>query len=83
MGNVKELEVKKTSFYSVRVQLDDSINLEDLDEMELYELIINNDVGGHDDFHFECKDFDYPTHILNLDDSGHPVFSEIVPDEPS
>jgi len=84
MGNVKQIEVKKTSYYSVIVQMDESINLEDLDEFELYELIIHHDEGGNDDFELECEDSDFhPQHILSLDESGDPVMDEIVPDEPS
>jgi len=87
MEIVKELELTKTSSYTVIVKLDESINLEDLDEMELYELIIQYNVGGQDDFELECKDSDFhPQHILRLDESGHPDMRFNMrhpPDEPS
>ena len=82
---VVNLNVTKTGTYFMTVQLDESISLEDLDQINFEDLVIEDNLQGEDTFdstweeETDGKGQNYigrtvPMNRLSLDDSGQPVF---------
>ena len=78
-GEVVNLHVTKTSTYYMCVQLDESISLEDLDQIDFDNLVMNSTHNGDDTLETSWEEetnFE-PEYILVLDESGQPDFSDI------
>ena len=78
-GEVVNLHVTKTSTYYMSVQLDESISLEDLDQIDFDNLVMSNTSDGEDTWETSWEEetnFE-PEYILVLDESGQPDFSDI------
>ena len=81
MGNeIVNLNVTKTGTYYMTVQLDESINLEDLDRIQFGDLVSKSTHDGEDTFEsdWEVESNCKPEFILCLDESGEPYFQEIT-----
>ena len=74
------LHVTKTGTYYMTVQLDESISLEDLDDISFEDLVSKSTSNGEDEFdsswveESSCR----PEMILCLNESGRPYFQEIT-----
>ena len=73
------LHLTKTGTYYMTVQLDESISLEDLDQIEFDHLVMNNTSDGEDTWETSWEEETNcdPECILVLDESGQPDFSDI------
>ena len=82
MGNeIVNLNVTKTGTYYMTVQLDESINLEDLDRIQFGDLVSRSTSDGIDEFESDWEEDEVesnckPEFILCLDESGEPYFKE-------
>ena len=79
-NEVVTLHVTKTSTYYMSVQLDESISLEDLDQINFDNLVMNNTSDGEDTCETSWEEDPLsvdPQYILVLDESGRPDFSDI------
>jgi hypothetical protein len=78
-NEVVTLHVTKTSTYYMSVQLDESISLEDLDQIDFDNLVMNNTSDGEDtcETSWEEETNCEPEYILVLDESGKPDFSDV------
>ena len=77
---VVNLNVTKTGTHSITVQLDESISLEDLDQINFDNLVMNNTSDGEDTCETSWEEDPLsvdPQYILVLDESGRPDFSDI------
>ena len=77
---VVTLHVTKTGTYYMTVQLDESISLEDLDDINFDDLVSKSTSNGEDEFdsswveESSCR----PEMILCLNESERPYFQEIT-----
>ena len=82
---VVNLNVTKTGTYFMTVQLDESISLEDLEQIDFDDLVYRSTLDGEDtyesDWEVESRDGITPDNILCLNESGDPYFQEITKDE--
>lgn len=82
---VVTLHVTKTQTYYMDVQLDESINLEDLRDISFEYLVSQSTLDGEDtyesDWEVESREGITPDNILCLNESGDPYFQEITKDE--
>ena len=82
---VVNLNVTKTQTYFMTVQLDESINLEDLRDISFEYLVSQSTDDGEDtyesDWEVESREEMTPDNILCLNESGDPYFQEITKDE--
>ena len=67
------------------VQLDESISLEDLGQIDFDDLVYRSTLDGEDtyesDWEVESREGITPDNILCLNESGEPYFQEITKDE--
>ena len=79
------LHVTKTGTYYMTVQLDESISLEDLEQIDFDDLVYRSTLDGEDtyesDWEVESREGITPEDILCLNESGEPYFQEITKDE--
>ena len=84
-NEVVTLNVTKTSTYYMTVQLDESISLEDLEQIDFDDLVYRSTLDGEDtyesDWEVESREGITPDNILCLNESGDPYFQEITKDE--
>jgi len=80
---IVNLNVTKTGTYYMTVQLDESINLEDLDDINFCDLVSKSTSDGEDEFESDWEEESNcePESILCLDEDGFPYFQEITKDE--
>jgi hypothetical protein len=82
---VVTLHVTKTQTYYMDVQLDESINLEDLRDISFEYLVSQSTDDGEDtyesDWEVVSREGITPEDILCLNESGEPYFQEITKDE--
>ena len=82
---VVNLNVTKTGTYFMTVQLDESISLEDLEQIDFDDLVYRSTLDGEDtyesDWEVESREGITPDNILCLNESGDPYFQEITKDE--
>ena len=82
---IVNLNVTKTGTYYMTVQLDESINLEDLDDINFCDLVSRTTSDGEDEFEsdweVESREGMTPDNILCLNESGDPYLQEIRKDE--
>ena len=80
---VVNLNVMKTGTYFMTVQLDESMNLEDLRDIDFGDLVSKSTSDGDDTFEsdWEVESSCEPESILCLNESGDPYFQEITKDE--
>ena len=84
-NEVVNLHVTKIGTYYMTVQLDESISLEDLGQIDFDDLVYRSTLDGEDtyesDWEVESRDGITPDNILCLNESGDPYFQEITKDE--
>ena len=78
-NEVVTLNVTKTSTYYMTVQLDESISLEDLHQIDFENLVSKSTFDGEDTCDSEWVEETHirPEELLCLNESGEPYFSEI------
>ena len=79
---VVNLNVTKTQTYFMTVQLDESINLEDLRDISFEYLVSQSTDDGEDtyesDWEVVSREGITPEDILCLNESGEPYFQEVI-----
>ena len=75
---VVNIHVTKTQTYYMTVQLDESINLEELDRIDFGHLVSRSTSDGEDEYESEWEEESScdPESILCLTESGEPYFKE-------